>query len=129
MGFIRSGKRSEKNLTEMANQLIALQYSGIARGVVSEPEKGRKVSQDVVRARVVLFNEDGTQFTHLGETLVYQTIIAQDLADKPGDWHGGILTEIPQKADSDRTVWRLNPPENDRVFDNMEAALAAKSEL
>lgn len=126
MGFIRSGFRSTEKLNEMVNRFLALQYIGIADNIQSTPSKEvGSVTQSVVRARVVQLNLDGTNPVDLGETLVFQQIIARDLVEKPSDWHLGVLTELPQAGDTEKTVYRLNPPSDLRAYERAEAAMTA----
>lgn len=131
MGFIRAGLRSEITLPELTGELIALQYAGVANNITTNvpTDDGdlEEVTQDVVRARVVRFSNDGSNPKHLGETLVFQTQIASELMSRPSDWFGGVLEKIPQRNRTDRTVYVLNAPAEDavRIFDRMEEALAS----
>lgn len=125
MGLIRSGLRSDKRITELMGTFVAMKFIGWARNIESEvPERG-KVTQDVVRARVVVYNPDGSGGTELGETLVYPQVLARELTENQQHWISGILTEEEQRSDSSRSVIVLTPPENDpeAAFDRVEADL------
>ena len=126
MAFIRHGQRANINLNELAGDLVGLQFIDIARGVTTEvPERGT-VTQDVVRARLFTFLPDGSKAEYLGETLVFQQIIARELQAKPNDWHLGKLAQVSQSRDTTRTVYTLEAPEDpDSVFGRMESELVA----
>lgn len=127
MGFIRHGQRADVNLNELEDDLVALQFAGLARNIrTTVPERG-EIVQDVARARVFTFKPDGTRGEYLGETLVFQSIISQELQDKPGDWHLGIIRQREQSADKSRTVYTLEAPEDSPadVFGRMESELNA----
>lgn len=135
MGVIRAGMRSEKRLSEFKDEFIGIQYAGLARNITTtipadkarkEPE--RTVTQDVVRGRVFQFNADGTDGVYMGETLVFQTVLAQELKQKQADWFTGVLTETPQAGNADRSVYTLESPTVDpkAKFDAAERLLTER---
>lgn len=125
MGFVRHGQLADQNLTELEGDLVGLRFEGEAPNITFElPDEGT-VTRTVTRARVFTFLPDGTKGEYLGETLVFPTIIARDLREKPADWHLGVLRKRTQKGDSERTVYTLEAPEGNAadVFGRMESEI------
>jgi hypothetical protein len=127
--------RSEKNLKELVGEFIGIQWAGVARGITAKipankatKEAARTVTGDVVRGRVFQFNTNGDDGEYLGETLVFQSVLAADLNQKKSDWFVGVLTETPQRGDESRSVYTLEPPAANagEKFDAAEQLLLAR---